>query len=78
MSNVPDYYGDNLQVNCGIYGVTITISNSDPSNLQSPPTPVVRIRLSLELFKVLAMMARRDLKTTEQALGGEIQYHFLC
>lgn len=74
--DVPDVYVDSMRVSVGAYGVSITFGLSEPHPTQGglPRASVekVRLRMSLEHAKTVAMMLRKQLKTYEGGTGVKI------
>ncbi len=74
---VPEIYTDQFRVTVGVFGVNLTYGLSDPHPVQGgvpkAATEKVRIRMSLQHAKVIAMMLRRQLKTYEEQTSTDIQ-----
>ena len=74
---IPDIYTDNMQVTTSVFGVNITFGCSVPHPVSGgtpmPAEPQVRIRMSLEHAKIVAMLLRRQLKGYEETSGTTIQ-----
>ena len=74
---IPDIYADNMQITTGVYGVNITFGLSEPhpsvGGVVQPPAEKVRIRMSLQHAKVVAMLLRQHLKNYELNTGTSIQ-----
>jgi hypothetical protein len=75
MSEVPEFYVDQFTVTAGVYGVTTTFGLTPPHpapGQQASSRDVVRLRMSLEHAKVMAMIIRRQLKRYEDEAGAPI------
>lgn len=70
MTDVPDLYADGFSLTAGPFGVTLTLSRSEPTGEagqhQDPNTVVGRIRFSRELARVLADQVSQALAATGQ------------
>jgi len=66
---IPEFYVDQLRINFGAYGAAatfgLTAPHPSPGQVQ-PPRDLVRLRMSLEHAKVMAMLLRRQLKAFEE------------
>jgi len=74
-SEVPEFYVDQFRVTWGAYGVAMTFGLTPPHPAPGQPaTPqdLVRIRMSLEHAKIMAMIMRKSLKAYERENGIEI------
>ena len=76
-STIPDIYVDNMQLTSGVYGVNITFGLTDPHPVSGTrsdqPEEKVRVRMSLQHAKNVAMMLRQNLKNYERGTGTSIQ-----
>ena len=76
-NTIPDIYVDNMQITTGVYGVNITFGLAEPhpaSGMRSQqPEEKVRVRMSLQHAKIVAMMLRQNLKNYEHGTGTSIQ-----
>jgi hypothetical protein len=74
---IPDIYVDSSRVTVGAYGVNLTfgLAEAHPSQGGVPRTAVdkVRIRMSLQHAKVMAMLLRKQLKLFEESASVDIQ-----
>ena len=74
---IPDIYVDNMQITTGVYGVNITFGLAEPhpsvGGVAQPPDEKVRIRMSLQHAKIVAMLLRQQLKNYELNTGTSIQ-----
>lgn len=73
--DLPEFYVDQFTTTAGVYGVAITfgLSTPHPSGVpQVPAKEVVRLRMSLEHAKVMALLLRRQLKRYEEETGAII------
>ena len=75
--SVPDVYVDNFRVTVGVFGVNMTFSLSEPHPTQGGVPRAgeekVRLRMSLEHAKTVAMLLRKQLKNYEDGSGVKIQ-----
>lgn len=75
--NVPDIYVDQMRVTVGVFGVNITFGLSEPHPTQGgmprQTEERVRVRMSPEHAKIMALMLRRQLKTYEREAGVTIE-----
>ena len=76
-STIPDIYVDNMQITSGVYGVNITFGLTEPhpasGTRSQQPEEKVRVRMSLQHAKIVAMMLRQNLKNYELNTGTSIQ-----
>lgn len=73
LNDLIDIYADGLQVVLTQYGATITLSLSEHSiSGGHQDVPFAKVRLSLELAKVLSMILRRDMRNYEDASGTKV------
>jgi hypothetical protein len=74
---IPDIYTDQMQVTTGVFGVNITFALTEPHPVSGgtprSAEPQVRVRMSLQHAKVIAMLLRRQLKNYEAQTGTDIQ-----
>ena len=60
MAEYPDVYADGFSISAGQFGVTLTLSVSDPTGEpgphEEPSHPVARIRMSMALAEELTKM----------------------
>ena len=74
---IPDIYVDNMQITTGVYGVNITFGLTDPhpasGAMPKQPKEMVRVRMSLQHAKIVAMLLRQNLKNFEYSTGTTIQ-----
>ena len=69
MPDIPEFYVDQVILNVAPFGTAMTfgLGPPHPSPGQTPPAQeVVRIRMSLEHAKVLAILLKRQLKAFEE------------
>lgn len=71
MADISDVYADGFSLTAGPFGVTLTLSRSEPSgeagHHQDPNTVVGRVRFSRELASVLADQLSQMLAASTQA-----------
>ena len=76
-AQVPDLYIDQFRVTLGVFGVNMTFGLSEPHPITGgvPPatTDIVRLRMSLEHAKTVAMLLRKQLKMYEEQNGFDIK-----
>lgn len=75
MPDTPEFYIDQVVLGLGPFGAALTfgLGPAHPSPGQIPPSQdVVRIRMSLEHAKVLAMILKRQLKAYEEQTSAPI------
>ena len=75
-NTIPDIYVDNMQITSGVYGVNITFGLTEPhpgGTRSNQPEDKVRVRMSLQHAKIVAMMLRQNLKNYERGTGTSIQ-----
>ncbi len=76
-SAIPDLYVDNMQITTGVYGVNITFCLTEPHPVSSEvgraPEEKVRVRMSLQHAKIVAMILRQNLKNYESGTDTSIQ-----
>ena len=76
-NEVPDFYVDNMRVTTGVFGVNFTFGLNEPhpasGGVARQADEKVRLRMSLEHAKVVAMMLRRQLKQYERESGIKIE-----
>lgn len=77
---VPDFYTDQFVMSLSPYGVTCIfyLTSPEPPPPGQPPgrRELVRLRMSLEHAKVMAMLMRRQLKEYEHESGATIAIPF--
>jgi hypothetical protein len=69
---VPEFYVDQFTVTAGTYGLAMTFGLTPPHPAPGqtiPPREIVRLRMSLEHAKVMAMILRRQLKRYEEEMA---------
>ena len=75
--DVPDIYIDQFRMTVGVFGVNMTFALSEPHPAQGgvPRTAEekVRLRMSLQHAKTVAMLLRRQLKTYEDNTATKIE-----
>ncbi len=74
-NEIPDVYVDQMRVTIGVFGVNVTFALSEPhpTSAGAPkPEDKVRVRMSLEHAKVVAMLLRKQLKQYEEESGTKI------
>ncbi len=74
-NEIPDVYIDQMRVTIGVFGVNVTFALSEPHPTASgapKPEDKVRVRMSLEHAKVVAMLLRKQLKQYEEDSGTKI------
>jgi len=66
---IPEFYIDQFRVTLGAFGAAMTFGVSDPhpnpGQIQ-PAQDTVRLRMSLEHAKVMAMLLKRQIKAFEE------------
>mgnify|MGYP001566850367 CR=1 FL=1 len=70
--NMEDIFSDRVQVSVNQLGASLTFLRTEPPNQDGsvlPPIPVVRIRLSPAMLKLVTMTIRRAIKLHEGAVG---------
>ncbi|MBI1847111.1 MAG: hypothetical protein HY294_03970 [Candidatus Rokubacteria bacterium] len=75
MADIPEFYIDQFRVGVSPWGAAMTCGLSDPHPNPGQAVPVqdlVRLRMSLEHLKVMAMILRRQLKAYEDGTGVPI------
>ena len=76
-NEIPDIYVDNMRVTTSVFGVNFTFGLNEPhptsGGVARQPDEKVRLRMSLEHAKVVAMMLKRQLKEYERSTGTSIQ-----
>ena len=76
-SAIPDIYVDNMLMTTGVYGVSITFGLTEPhpasGTRSQQPEEKVRVRMSLQHAKIVAMMLRQNLKNYELGTNTSIQ-----
>lgn len=70
---VPDYGIDEVETIVHSAGVVLTMKQV--TAVGAAPAPVVRVRVSHELAKVLAILLRKQLRQHEDSLGQHIPVH---
>ena len=72
---IPEFYIDQIRLTVAPFGAAMTFGLSDPhpspGQIQ-PPQDTVRIRMSLEHMKVMAMMMKRQIKAFEEQAASPI------
>mgnify|MGYP001558683963 CR=1 FL=1 len=72
---IREFYADHMRLSVGSYGVSLTfgLSEAHPAQggLDAPAEEQARVRVSLEMAKMIAMMLRHQLKSHERN-GGRI------
>jgi hypothetical protein len=72
---IPEFYIDQFRVTVGPFGGAMTFGLSDPhpspGQIQ-PPQDTVRIRMSLEHMKVMAMLMKRQVKAYEEQTASPV------
>lgn len=72
---IPEFYVDQFRVSFGPFGGAMTFGlnppHPNPGQVQ-PAQDVVRVRMSLEHGKVMAMILKRQLKAFEERAGAPI------
>ncbi len=72
---IPEFYIDQFRVTVGPFGGAMTFALSDPhpspGQIQ-PPQDTVRIRMSLEHMKVMAMLIKRQIKAYEEQAAAPV------
>jgi hypothetical protein len=70
-------YADGAQVSVSPFTVTLMLTVAPPgaSGGTVPPTKVGEVRMSLEHAKVMAIVLRKQLKSYEESIGGQIALH---
>ncbi|KKK76661.1 hypothetical protein LCGC14_2861400 [marine sediment metagenome] len=74
-NEIPEVYIDQMRLTIGVFGVSVTFSLSEPhpTSAGAPkPEDKVRVRMSLEHAKVVAMLLRKQLKQYEENSGTKI------
>jgi hypothetical protein len=70
MADYPDIYADGFSVTAGRFGVTVTLTRSDPTgeagSHEDPREVVGRVRLSPQLAKAFADALTKTLATASQ------------
>lgn len=75
-NEIPDVYVDQMRVTIGVFGVNMTFALSEPhptSAAAPKPEDKVRLRMSLEHAKIVAMLLRKQLKHYEEGSGTTIE-----
>jgi len=75
MPDLPEHYIDQFIMTVGAFGTAMTfgLSAAHPSPGQVPQAQeVVRLRMSLEHAKVMAIILKRNLKAFEDQVGAQI------
>lgn len=74
---IPDIYVDQLRMTVGVFGVNMTFGLSEPHPTQGgmprASDEKVRLRMSPQHAKIMAMLLKRQLKTYERDTGTVIQ-----
>ena len=72
-----DIYSDSFRVTTGVFGVNMTFGLNEPHPVQGGVARTAdekaRVRVSLQLAKVIAMLLRKQLKEYESQTGTDIQ-----
>jgi hypothetical protein len=67
---IPDIFIDQMRITTGVFGLNMTFGLSEPhpasGGVPRNADEKVRVRMSLEHAKIMAMMMRRQLKTYER------------
>ena len=67
-----EFYVDQFRMNIAPFGGAMTFGLSDPhpspGQIQ-PPQDIVRVRMSLEHMKIMAMLMKRQIKAYEEQTG---------
>ena len=72
---IPEFYVDQFRVTVAPFGGAMTFGLSDPHPSPGhtlPPQDTVRIRMSLEHMKIMAMLIKRQLKNYEEQMGAPV------
>lgn len=76
MTEIPDLYVDQFLLGAGPYGISLTFGRSSPKPPSPGATPqgeeVAVIRMSLEHFKLMAFLMKRQVLDIEYQLGINI------
>lgn len=64
-----DIYADSLNINIGIYGISIVLGRIKGDLTQPTTTPTAVVRMSPELAFVLAQLLRKNLKLFQEDIG---------
>jgi hypothetical protein len=73
--DVPEFYVDQFTVSLGAFGGAMTFGLTAPHpapGQMQPPKDIVRLRMSLEHAKIMAMILRRQVKAFEEQFGVPI------
>lgn len=66
---IPEFYVDQFRVTVAPFGGVMTFGLTDPHPTPGqiqPPRDIVRVRMSLEHMKVMAMLIKRQVKAYEE------------
>lgn len=72
LPDIPDYYSDRMRLTVTVFGVNITFGSGNPHPEQGTSgdlvdvLELVRVRMSLEHAKVMAMILKKQIKLYEQ------------
>jgi hypothetical protein len=72
---LPEFYVDQFRITLGAYGAAVTFGitapHPTPGQVQ-PSRDLVRLRMSLEHVKIMAMILKRQAKAFEEQTGAAI------
>jgi len=72
---IPEFYIDQLRISLGVYGAAITFGLTPPHptpGQMGPTQDLVRLRMSLEHVKVMAMILKRQVKAFEEQTAATV------
>lgn len=79
MTDVSDVYADGFSLTAGPFGVTLTLTRSEPTGEagqhQDPNVVVGRVRISRELARVLADQVNQALAASGQSMSSSSVRH---
>ena len=73
-SDVPEFYVDQFHMNISPYGTAITFGLANPNQAagQALTRDTVRLRMSLEHMKIMAIIFKRNLKAYEEQMQATV------
>jgi len=78
LPDIPDIYADRVRLTVTVFGVNFTFGLSNPhpdkgsSEAVLDVSEMVRVRMSLEHAKIMAMMLKKQIKTYEESNQIEV------